>query len=208
MVQEPQTMDELGISDDVEKLLKDAEAGARSLITEPTERWKSKSNLITNDGQPLPERVRVWRTQSGREAWLPTAMIRQMMAKKHSNGQPVFSRTPPEGKQLQPIDQGCDICLQREIKKVFYSVYDYEGHMDTFHPREWQSKIREQERLERLEDREILRALASANAPKQASEAVKARMAKARAAKGKKNGNDTRADAVADSGDSGVDAVQ
>jgi len=113
MVQEaPPTIAEAGIDTDVEKILADATAGAQRLIKEPTERWKERSNLITNDGVELPERVRVWRTLSGREAWLPTAQLRQHMAKKHPNGQKVFSATPIASSETY-IDKTCDICLQR-----------------------------------------------------------------------------------------------
>lgn len=188
------TMTEAGIDGAVEKLLAGAEQEARddatkvmdSVATDPPERWKAKSNLITNNGQPMPERIRVWRTLSGREAFLPTVMIRQMMKKRHSNGKLVFSATPPEGVFAVPIDQSCDICAIREIQKKFYSMYDYEGHMDAFHPREWTSKQREEDRKERLEERELLRQLVTGKAP--TSDAVKDRMAKARAARGKVNG--------------------
>lgn len=157
----PPTLDELGMTGDVEAILEAAENDAKGLMTEPSERWKSKSALITRDGQELPERVRVWRTQNGMEAWLPTAMISHHMRKTHANGQRVFSRTPIDTKAI-PIDQSCEICSLRGITKRFMIFYDYEGHMGTFHPREWESQIRQQEREERAEEQRLMRELVQA----------------------------------------------
>ena len=190
----PPTLAELGLEGDVEKVL-DA---ATKTMTEPTQRWSQQSTLVTNAGKPLPERVRVWRSLSGREAWLPTAQIRHHMKKVHANGKPVFVSSPPEGVFAQPIDQSCDICQLRDVRKVFYSMYDYEGHMESFHPREWTSKKREEDRKERQEEQELMRQLVSGKAKPEASVAVKDRMAKARAAKGKTNGGSSGTNGSAD----------
>lgn len=183
METETPTLEQLGLAGEAEEVL---DAAARSVIKEPTERWKARTPLITKDGEELPERVRVWRTINGREAWLPTAMIRRHMRKRHQDGTPVFTSKPPQGKYPEPIEQSCVICAVRSINKKFFTMFDYEGHMEMFHPREWGSIQREEDRKERQEERELMRQLVTGRVS--TSDEMKERMAKVRAARGKKNG--------------------
>lgn len=155
--------DQVGQVLEVQEMLADAVAQAQSVIKEPTERGGNAtvSKLVRQGDQALPERIPAFRRLTGTQVWLPTADIGAQMAKRHSDGSRVFVRTQGECvTQPQPIDETCDICLRREIKKKFYNAYDLEAHMDAFHPREWGIKQREIDREERKQEREVLMALA------------------------------------------------
>lgn len=102
-------------------------------------------------------RVTVW-DKFGRTSRVPLTALTYHLTKTDRQGNRVFFDKPPEGiVPPTPIDAKCDICLLRGVKKVFYSEFDYIGHMDTFHPREY-AVMREREREKaQAEDRNLLR---------------------------------------------------
>ena|SRR3990167_351512 len=82
-------------------------------------------------------RVTVWDRQ-GRTSRVPLTALTYHLTKTDRDGNRVFFDHPPEGVvPPTPIDQTCDICVSKGVRKTFYSEYDYVGHMDSFHPREF-----------------------------------------------------------------------
>src|SRR3990167_8550711 len=82
-------------------------------------------------------RVTVWDRQ-GRTSRVPLTAVTYHLTKTDREGNRVFFSKPPEGVgERIPIDKSCDVCSTRGVHKVFYSEFDYVGHMDSFHPREF-----------------------------------------------------------------------
>ena len=82
-------------------------------------------------------RVTVWDRQ-GRTSRVPLTALTYHMTKTDRDGNRVFFDRPPEGMSLpEPIERTCEICLPKGVRKLFYSEYDYDGHMGAFHPREF-----------------------------------------------------------------------
>jgi len=148
--------------DEVQQMYEEAETRARSIVKEPEERagTSGSSGLIKYNGKEMPERMPAFRRLTGTQVFLPTVQLAYHMAKRHSDGSKVFVRTQAEClTQPEPIDESCEVCARREIKKRFFNTYDLEAHMDVFHPREWGIQQRDLDRRERQEERVILRAL-------------------------------------------------
>lgn len=129
------TLDEIGVSGDVEAIL----SAAAETVTEPSERWNRESKLVRHGEKRLPERVTVYRRLTGRAVELPTATIGVSLRKKAPDGKPAFVRTKEEA--VTPpafIDQECEVCLTVYGKaKRFYSMANYRGHMRGMHGAEW-----------------------------------------------------------------------
>jgi len=129
------TLDELGVSGDVDKIL----AAASEVVTEPSERWSKASNMVRYGEKQLPERVTVYRRLTGRAVELPTATIGVSLRKKAPDGGPAFVRTKEEAVTPPPfIEQECEVCLEVYGKaKRFYKMANYRGHMRGMHGQEW-----------------------------------------------------------------------
>lgn len=155
------TLAEIGLSSDVQKILE----AAQSVVTEPSERWAKESNTVRFGDKKLPERVTVYRRLTGRAAELATATISKSLAKKAPDGGPVFVRTQEECAVSVPafVDQTCEVCKKVSGKaKQFYSIENYEGHMNALHEIEWRGIQRRIDREERKEERELMRQLVQA----------------------------------------------
>jgi len=113
-------------------------------------------------GPEVPGRIRAWRTDDGREVWLPAVTQLYHLRKTRPNGEPVFVLTKPEMAQRIPLDISCSICARvNGASRKFYQMTQYEDHMEILHPREWQREQREIDRRERHEERQVLAALAT-----------------------------------------------
>ncbi len=135
MTEAAPTLDELGVSGDVEKIL----AEAAEVVTTPDERWSNASNVVRYGEKKLPERVTVYRRLTGRAVEVPTATIGQSLRKKAPDGGPAFVRTKAEAVTPPPfIEQECEVCVQHYGKpKRFYTMANYRGHMRGMHGQEW-----------------------------------------------------------------------
>ena len=158
MVQPAPTLDQIGASADVQKIL---EGAAHEVIKERTERWQKQSSTVRYGDKMLPERVTVYRRLTGRAVELPTATIGQSLAKRAADGGAVFVRTQGECTGSPPafIDRECEVCREVSGKpKRFYKESNFRGHMRGFHELEWEEIQRQEERDERRLDRELLAA--------------------------------------------------
>jgi hypothetical protein len=156
MTEKAPTLDDIGISGDVQKIL---EASAQEIITEPEERWSKKSTMVRYGKKELPERVTVYRRLTGRAAEVPTATVGRTLQKIAPDGGPVFVRTLAQCAVTPPpfIDRVCEVCAEVYGKpKRFYKEANYRGHMRGFHTLEWEEIQRQEERDERRLDRELL----------------------------------------------------
>jgi hypothetical protein len=152
MVQEVDapTLDEIPaeVVSEVQELLSELDASSRSV--EPGEEVGSAdlmgmkikrtktSSMVHMGGRPLPERVTVFDAK-GMPSRVPTAQIGYHLSKTDRSGNRVFFSKPPPGvKQPEPIDETCPICLERGVRKKFYSRYAHRQHMVILHPLEFQ----------------------------------------------------------------------
>lgn len=130
------TLDELGVSGDVEAILQ----AAAETVTVPDERWKKESNVVRYGDKKLPERVTVYRRLTGRAVEVPTATVGQTLRKKAPDGGPAFVRNQADALKVQEfIPQECEVCVTAYGKpKRFYSMANYRGHMRIVHEQEWE----------------------------------------------------------------------
>lgn len=135
MTERAPTLDEAGVSGDVDAIL----AAATETVKEPDERWKKQSNLVRHGEQKLPERVTVYRRLTGRAVELPTATISQSLRKKAPDGGPAFVRTAAQAVTPPPfIKQECEVCTEVYGKpKRFHKAANYRSHMARVHELEW-----------------------------------------------------------------------
>lgn len=111
-------------------------------------------------GPEVPGRTRAWRTDDGREVWLPTVTLMQHLRKVRPNGESVFTLEKPRMAERVPLDIVCSVCVRvNGQSRKFYSEDQYENHMEILHPREWAREMRERDRAERQEERAVLRTL-------------------------------------------------
>ncbi len=130
-------------------------------VEDPRGMKMSQKGKITKAGEPIKDRQQAWRTDDGREIWLPTGTLPYHLSKRRPNGDRVFVlRKPPIAEKI-PLDLTCKICERANgYSRKFYEWTQYEDHQEILHPREWQREQRERDRLERLEERKVLMALA------------------------------------------------
>lgn len=110
-------------------------------------RWTKRSSMVRAGDVELPERVQVF-DKNGVPSMVPTAALRYHLNKKDRFGnRKFFAERPADYKEPVFIDQTCPVCFKISgVRKKFQDEIDYEGHMDTFHPREWASLLRKEER--------------------------------------------------------------
>lgn len=122
------------IADLTEQAQKDAalQADTQQMVGQ-SQTLKQKS-MVHSGGVELPARVKFYRSYGGDEVWLPTVQLAHHLAKRHTDGTPVFVRERP-GPEPTPIDRTCPPCLDRGVRKKFYHEYGYLSHMESKHPR-------------------------------------------------------------------------
>ena len=105
-------------------------------------RRHKQSTMVKAGGVELPERVRYYRSANGMEAWLPTAQLPKMLAKRHEDGSPVFVKEQPSFINENAYHGFCEVCrLNRpniKTREVWPNEFAYYGHMSIFHPMEWE----------------------------------------------------------------------
>lgn len=122
------------------------------------EHFKNRS-MVKFRGQELPERTKVYDTRSGVSSMVPTAALRQQLAKRRRDGSRVYSLKFPEGVVMPtPIKDTCRICAERrrlegnDPHRNFYSEDQLLNHMLSFHANEWAAMERQREIDARRED--------------------------------------------------------
>ena len=101
-------------------------------------------SMVRSGSVTLPSRIRFYRSRGGGEAWLPTAQLTHHLAKRHPilegdplSGTAVFVREYT-GPVKTPIEKTCEVCKEKVgVTKVFFHEFDYVGHMEHKHPREY-----------------------------------------------------------------------
>ena len=98
--------------------------------------------MITMNGMPLPDRVPIWERLTGRKKNVSTTLLGKKLAIMAVDGKPQFVANPAlvEAPETEYIDETCAVCLRNsgnQIRKKFIHKWDYVGHMETVHPREW-----------------------------------------------------------------------
>lgn len=111
-------------------------------------------------GVALPERFMAWDTRTGVSSMLPTAQMRQQLAKRRPDGSRVYTRVKPTDIEYPvPIKETCKICYARrklegapEPHRNFFSEDQLMNHMLSFHANEWAAMERQREIDSRRED--------------------------------------------------------
>lgn len=152
MVQEVDapTLDEIPteVVSEVQQVLSELDAASR--LAEPGEvlgtadllgmrlKRTRSSSMVHMAGRPLPERVKVFDAR-GMPSLVPTVQVGYHLSKTDRAGNRVFFARPPAGVEPpEPIDETCPICLERGVRKKFYSRYAHRQHMVILHPTEFQ----------------------------------------------------------------------
>lgn len=150
------------VADAIEALDQKARAAQPGEVVGETEiggmivRRRRQSTMVHFAGQELPERTAVY-DRAGSVSYVPTAQLAYHLGKRDRNGQRVFFSKLPAGiKPKKPIDETCAICLERGVRKTFYSRYDWRGHMDSFHPRELTVMREENQEQRDTEQRDLM----------------------------------------------------
>lgn len=108
-------------------------------------RRRKTSSMVHMGGRALPERVKVF-DRRGEPSLVPTVQLGYHLSKTDNAGNRVFFSRPPAGVEPpKPIDKTCPICLERGVRKKFYSRYAHRQHMVILHPLEFEM-IREEEK--------------------------------------------------------------
>ena len=111
----------------------------KNCITDPLakEYWRDYQHVM-REGNPLGLSFTEYVAFRVMALRVPLTALTYHLTKTDRDGNRVFFDHPPEGVvPPTPIDQTCDICVSKGVRKTFYSEYDYVGHMDSFHPREF-----------------------------------------------------------------------
>lgn len=153
------------VTEALAELVEKAEADSRDnpviMQQQGFEMRRQRGSMVRYGDVPLPERVTVF-DRLGNPSQVPLVQVQHHLAKRDRAGnRKFFSKPPPDAPPPpKPIDQTCDFCLKRGVRKNFLSIDAYEGHMQAYHPREFGRILREQERRDRREEREAILALA------------------------------------------------
>ena len=108
--------------------------------------------LINYDGKPLPDRVLIYNRYSGAEKRVSTTLLARKLAillPPDEDGVRLtkFVAEKPDLPPTEYIDETCEVCLRNGVRKRFERKWDYVGHMEQKHQREW--RVLEAERSER-----------------------------------------------------------
>lgn len=99
---------------------------------------EQRRGLITMDGQPLPDRVTIWERLTGYEKRISTTLLAKKLAIRDHEGGQRFVTEKPDLPEPEFIKETCPVCRRnRGLTKRFQHKWDYYGHMETFHQREW-----------------------------------------------------------------------
>lgn len=111
-------------------------------------------SMVAMDGNPLPERTRVYDTRTGRSSDVPTAQLRYQLGKRRDDGSRVYSLKKPDVPEAEPIAETCQICYRNRGNRHrnFYSEDALLQHMQAFHGLEWAAMERDREIKARRED--------------------------------------------------------
>lgn len=123
---------------------------------------RRNSSMVHRNGVTLPERTPVY-DRNGMVSMVPTAQLLHHLSKRTIGGERAFYASPPNGAAPpKPIDDTCEWCLKRGTRKVFYDIDDLENHCETYHPQEYNRKLRrEQGEQKALDTTQIIRLLAT-----------------------------------------------
>lgn len=116
-------------------------------------------SMVSINGKELPDRWPAWRVKTGQpvpNGGLPTVQLAYHLGKRHADGTPVFSLEEPQGNFPQFIDETCEFCLERGVRKRFYSRVSLGVHRRVKHPEEY-AVTQEEKRAEPSVIEEILR---------------------------------------------------
>ncbi len=108
--------------------------------------------LINYDGKPLPDRVLIYNRYSGAEKRVSTTLMARKLAillPPDEDGVRLtkFVSEKPDLPPKEYIDETCEVCLGNGVRKRFERKWDYVGHMEQKHQREW--RVMEAERSDR-----------------------------------------------------------
>ena len=103
---------------------------------------KKERGMITMNGMPLPDRVPIWYRLTGIQKNVSTTLLGKKLALLASDGGPLFVADPAQvtAPKVEYIDETCQVCLRNsgnQVRKRFIHRWDYVGHMETCHQREW-----------------------------------------------------------------------
>lgn len=128
-------MTDTTIVEDTQSIIDEVLQKQQEVVDQTRFRELPRKSLVHAGGVELPERVPVY-DKMGRQSMVPTAALAYHLAKTNRAGERVFFRNSPVEFVEKVIDETCEICLPRGIRKKFGSRFDWRGHMDSFHPRE------------------------------------------------------------------------
>lgn len=107
-------------------------------------RWKKADSKQRMGSMALPERVNLYNMETGDISRVPPTIAQKRIMQRP---QVYTMRRPADFPVREPIDDTCDICLENRggVPRPFYSLYDLEAHYQICHPREWATKVRQEE---------------------------------------------------------------
>lgn len=121
----------------------EAKLAALGMNADGTSKFKPQS-MVRLNGQPLPDRVAVYRTDTGEKVMAPTAQLGNILRKVRADDptQKAFSAKPVEKptKPAKAIKKSCDFCSEHGVTKKFPTETQYGRHMRAFHPDEWEEQ--------------------------------------------------------------------
>lgn len=120
-------------------------------------------SMVRYNGRDLPERTRVY-DKFGNPSEIPTAQLVYMLNKKRADapGERAFFRQPPPGSEQVYIEDTCEWCLKRGVRKKFAELDDLYNHCEDKHPREWGRRMQADAKSESLGNvRDVLQLLAT-----------------------------------------------
>lgn len=105
---------------------------------------KPQDLMRPNPTLHVEPRVKVY-NRMGEESWVPRKSLAYHLTKTDEQGNRAFFSQPPEGaKVVTYIDQTCEVCLERGVRKKFTARVNYVRHMRNLHPDEWEIMEEEQ----------------------------------------------------------------
>lgn len=108
------------------------------------------SSMVRYNGKELPERTRVF-DKFGNPSEVPTAQLAHHLSKPRADspGERAFFARPPVGKEQGYIEETCEWCLKRTggaVRKKFVDIDDWHNHCQDKHPREYERKLKAEDR--------------------------------------------------------------